>query len=45
MFKAFITKEDLISFSKGTLYKENMINVYMKILEKANIVLHSTFNF
>jgi hypothetical protein len=38
-FKALINKDDLIAFSEGKLYKENIINVYMKILEKTNLVL------
>jgi hypothetical protein len=38
-FKALIPKSDLVAFSKGTLFKENIINVYFKILEKVSNVL------
>jgi len=44
-YKALITKEDLFSFAKGELFKENIINVYFKILEKIHLVLQSSYNF
>jgi len=44
-FKALITKEDLIGFSKGTLFKENIVNVYLKILEKASHLVHASYNY
>ena len=44
-FKAFLPKEDLIDFSKGTLFKENVINVYFKMLEKASLVVQGSYNF
>ena len=37
-FKALISKQDLIDFARGTLFKDNIINVYFKILEKINLV-------
>ncbi len=44
-FKIKITKEDLISFANKTLYNDNIINVYLKILEKVNLVSRSSHNF
>jgi hypothetical protein len=44
-FKALITKKDLLDFVKGKLFKDNIINVYFKILEKINLVDQSFYNF
>lgn len=44
-FSAVIHKEDLVQFSRGTLFKDNIINVYLKILEKMHLVLHSQQQF
>ena len=38
-YKQTIRAEDLIALAKGTLYSENLINCYFKILEKINLVL------
>jgi hypothetical protein len=35
----------LLQFAKGKLYKDNIINVYFRILEKINIFNQSLFNF
>jgi hypothetical protein len=34
LFKATIHKEDLLDFAKGRLFRDNIIIVYFKILEK-----------
>lgn len=44
-FKALVPKDDLLAFADGKLYKENVINLYLKILEKTNLVLRSTYNY
>ena len=44
-YKALIHKDDLYDLAQGTLYKENIINVYFKILEKVHLVLQSSFNY
>jgi len=31
-------------FAEGKLFKESIVNVYLKILEKVNFVLQQTFN-
>lgn len=41
-FKGLIHKEDLQKFNRGQLFKENIINVYFKILEKMHQVMQST---
>lgn len=43
--KAVLPKEDILAFHQGTLYTEGLINVYLRILEKANLVLQSQYNF
>jgi hypothetical protein len=35
-FKAVVHKEDLLLFAQGKLFKECIINVYLKIHEKIN---------
>jgi hypothetical protein len=40
-FKAIVHKDDLLDFAKGKLYRENIINVYFKILEKINLIRQS----
>jgi hypothetical protein len=35
-YKANVSKDDMLAFSKGTLFKENIVNLYMKVLEKAS---------
>lgn len=37
-YKAIIHKEDIIDFSKGKLFRDNLINCYFKILEKVNLL-------
>jgi len=37
-FKAMVSKEDLQMLDDGKLFKENVINLYFKILEKMNLV-------
>lgn len=37
-FNAIIHKEDLLEFAKGRLFRENIVNVYLKILEKVSMV-------
>lgn len=44
-FKALITKDDLLALAEGSLYRENIINVYFKILEKFNLILQQSYNF
>ena len=44
-FKALVPRDDLYEFGRGTLFKENIVNLYLKILEKANLVMQSSFNF
>ncbi len=44
-FKALIPKSDLLEFAKGKLFRENIINVYFKILEKINLVNLSYYNY
>jgi hypothetical protein len=44
-YKALLHKEDLLEFAKGGLFKESIVNVYFKILEKANLVLQCSYNF
>lgn len=44
-YNAIVHKEDLLEFSKGKLYRENIINVYLKILEKINLIRQSQYNF
>lgn len=44
-FKALIPKNDLLEFAKGKLFRENIINVYFKILEKINLVNLSYYNY
>jgi len=36
--KTMLTRKDLIGFIQGSLFSENIINVYFKILEKMNLV-------
>ena len=45
LYKSKVHKEDLQEFAKGTYYSENIINVYLKILEKMHLVIQSSFNF
>jgi len=35
----------LIDLAEGKLFKENIINVYFKMLEKASGVMQSQYNF
>lgn len=44
-FKGLIKREDIISFAQGEYFKDNIINVYFKMLEKASLVLQGSFNF
>jgi hypothetical protein len=44
-FKALISRDDLIAFAKGQLFKENIVNVYLKILEKASHLVHASYNY
>ncbi|CDW73763.1 UNKNOWN [Stylonychia lemnae] len=44
-FKMSITKQDLIDFAQKKLYKDNIINVYLRVLEKINLVKQSAFNY
>jgi len=37
-FRPLIKKDDLQKFFDGTLLKQNILNVYFKILEKINLV-------
>jgi len=37
-YNAIVHKEDLLDFAKGKLYRDNIINVYLRILEKINLV-------
>jgi hypothetical protein len=37
-YKATIYKEDLIDFAEGKLFKDNIVNAYLRILEKTNLV-------
>jgi hypothetical protein len=36
--QSLLKKRALLAFLKGTLYSENIINMYFKILEKMNLV-------
>ena len=45
LFKGIVTKSDLIAFEEKTLYSENIINLYFKILEKVNLVNRNAYNF
>ena len=44
-FKAIVHENDLLDFATGKFYKENLINVYFKILEKMNLVIQSSYNY
>lgn len=44
-YKALIHRDDLLDFAKGTLFKENIVNVYFKMLEKVGFVLQGSYNF
>ncbi|CDW88208.1 UNKNOWN [Stylonychia lemnae] len=44
-YNAILHKEDLLEFSKGKLFRDNIINVYLKILEKINLVRQSQYNY
>ena len=44
-FKAFVRKEDLLEFAKGTYFREDIINLYFKILEKVNLLRLSQYNY
>lgn len=44
-YNAILHKEDLLEFSKGRLYRENIVNVYLKILEKVSMIRQSSYNF
>ena len=37
-YKALITKDDLYKFATRELYKENIVNVYLKLLEKIHFL-------
>ena len=44
-YKGLISREDLLSFSQGTLFKESIVNVYLKILEKTSHMIHASYNY
>ena len=44
MFREQVSKEDLLKFWNGRYFKEGIVNLYFKILEKGNLVLLSSFN-
>ena len=45
LYKSKVHKDDLQEFAKGSYYNENIINVYLKMLEKMHLVIQSSFNF
>ena len=45
LFNGIVTKDDLIGFQEKTLYSDNIINLYFKILEKVNLVNRNSYNF
>jgi hypothetical protein len=44
-YKGLISREDLLAFSQGTLFKESIVNVYLKILEKTSHMIHASYNY
>ena len=42
MYEGLIKKDDLQKFAKGKYFKDNIVNMYMKILDKINQVLLSS---
>lgn len=44
-FKGLIKLEDIVAFAEGTYFKENLVNIYLKMLEKASLVLQGSYNF
>lgn len=38
-YKGVVNDQDLRDFADGTFYKENLINLYFKILEKMSLVI------
>ena len=39
--KALLPKEDIIDFYNGNLFKDGIVNIYLKILEKMNLLLQN----
>ena len=44
-FKGFIHREDLLEFAKASYFREDIINLYFKILEKVNLLRLSQYNY
>ena len=44
-FKAFVRREDLLEFAAGAYFREDIVNLYFKVLEKASLLRLSQYNY